>query len=117
MTPSCRIVFGGVEDAPVLVCKTIVTKAHDVDCLHVDALAGRGDAHELALMGTGAPDPRDDLVAAGKNVLRLHPQVGEGGNIHPEEGQDPLLRRLDSGRLLVLDEVVGHHLTEPINIP
>src|SRR5688500_8639223 len=50
-----------IEDTPVLAHEAVVAEAHDVDELHVDALAGGRDAYELALVGPGRPHPRDDL--------------------------------------------------------
>ena len=48
---------------------------------------------------------------------RFEPEDGEGGDVHPEELPDAILRRREAGCLLVLDEVVRHQIDEPIDVP
>ena len=44
-------------------------------------------------------------------------QVGERGELHPEEVLDPRFRRREAGRHLVLDEVVRQVFAKPADVP
>lgn len=48
--------------------EAILLEPHDVDELHVDALAGRGHAHQLTLGRPGGPHTATTFVTAGQNV-------------------------------------------------
>src|SRR5215831_14636676 len=71
-----------VEDAPVLVGKTVVSEADDVDQLNINGLASSGHAHELTLVGSCPSNTCDDLVTTDKNVLWLHAQIWERRSVH-----------------------------------
>lgn len=60
----------------MLVRETVIAEPDDVDELHVEALPSRGHAHELTLVRSGHPHPRDDLVAVHQDVLGVHAQTG-----------------------------------------
>jgi hypothetical protein len=100
----------------VLVHEAVVAEAEDVDELGVDALPGRGRVHELSAVGARVPQASDDLVTAGHDVLGLHPRVRERRQLHPEEGQDPVLRGGEPGKLLVLDDIVRQVPPEPVDV-
>ena len=80
---------------------------------HANALPGRRHAHEVTPVGPGEPHPRDDLVTARDDVFRVHAQIRERGELHAEEGLDPVLRRRQARRFLVLDEVVRESAANP----
>jgi hypothetical protein len=96
--------------------KAVLVEPHDVDQLHVDALAGPGDAHQLTLVSSRRPHTRDDLVTAGQNVLGVYPQIGKRRTIHSKELQDTLLGRRETGSLLMLDEAVCEQSAEPVDV-
>lgn len=64
-----------VGDAPVLVRDAVVVEPDDVDELRVDALPGRGHAHELVLVRAGHARPHDDLVAVDQHILGVDPAI------------------------------------------
>ncbi len=105
-----------VEDAPMLAREPIVAEPQDVDQRHFDALARRSESHELALVSPGGLRAHDDLVAARDHVLRVHPHVRERRPVHPEELERAVLGRREPRCLLVLDEVVGQHGAETVDV-
>ena len=114
--PSCCIIASMSTTPQCSATKAVVVEPHDVDQLHVDALAGPGHAHQLTLVSSRRPHTRDDLVTAGQNVLGVHPQIGKRGTIHAKELQDTLLGRRETGSLLVLDEAVCEQSAEPVDV-
>src|SRR5918994_5727705 len=105
-----------VEDPPMLAGKAVVAEPDDVDQLDIDALAGGWHAKELALVSSSRTSARDYLVTAHEDVLRLHSQIGKRGLVHVEELLDPFLCRVESRRLLVLDEVVDEEFAKPVDV-
>ena len=105
-----------IDDAPVLAHETVVAEAEHVDELHVDALSGGRHAHELTPVGPGVPHAGDDLVTVRDDVFHVHAQVRERRELHPEELLDPVFRRREARRLLVLDEIVCQMLSERADI-
>ena len=71
---------------------------------------------ELAVLGPGVAHPGDDLGAVGDHVLDGHLQVREGGDLHPEERLDAVLRCCATGHDLVLDEVVCQVVAEAVDV-
>src|SRR5207237_1330888 len=105
-----------VEDAPVLAADPVVAETDDVDAVHVHALPGRRDAHELPGMRPRDPEVDGDSVAVYEELLRLEAQIRKAGPVHREELQHAFLRRLQPRRCLVFDEVVGQQLGEPVQV-
>ena len=69
----------------------------------LDATAGRLDSRGLALMGSGPALVDGDEITLGEDQLRLHPQVGKGG----EEVAQRRPPAAASTRFAVGDEVIA----------
>src|ERR1700734_4536757 len=67
---------GGIHDSPVFDQRAVVD-AEVVADADVDGVAGRGDAHEVATLGSGHPRQDEDLVTFGDHVVDLHPRLIE----------------------------------------
>jgi hypothetical protein len=80
-----------VDDSPMLGHEAVLVEPHDVDELHVDALAGRGHADQLTVVSSGRSHARDDLVTAGQNVFGLHPQIGNAVRYMRKNSRTPSL--------------------------
>ena len=61
-SPSCCIIASIVDDSPMLSHKAVLVISHDVDELHVDALAGRCHAHQLTLVSSRRPHTQTTLL-------------------------------------------------------
>ena len=86
-----------VGNAPVLADQAVTVEPHNVDELHVHALAGRRHADELAFVRSGELHARHGLVSFRDQVLDGHTHIGKGGQQDPEELQRPLLRERKFG--------------------
>jgi hypothetical protein len=96
--------------------EAVLVESHDVDERHVDALAGRGHAHQLTLVSSGRPHARHHFVAAGQNIFGVHAEIRERRAIHAKELEDTVLGWREAGSFLVLDEVVCQQSAEPVDV-
>ncbi len=95
----------------------VTPKLDDVDGGNVEFVISGGNAHELALVGSGDPHPRDHFAAVLEHLFDRHVEVGEGaaeqGGVRP---RCLLSLRYPRWELLVLNEVVREELIDHVEI-
>jgi hypothetical protein len=105
-----------IEHSPVLACQPVIAKAGDVNEVHGGRFSGSRYSHELTLVRPSHSHARNCLVAARNHVLDVHPKVGKSSGQHLEVLDHAGLRRRDSRRFVVLDEVIGELPAETVNV-
>jgi hypothetical protein len=102
-----------VEDTPVL-GDPAVGYSEDADRRHRERPPGGRSAHKLAVMGAAHGHPGGHSVVGAEQVLDGEPEVGEPGPQHRVLLFQAVAGGRDSAEFLVVHELLGEQVVQPV---